>query len=130
MWRRRAESTFLFPTYLGRSKETARRVQKPLCDKLQDMLHYAMIEKFVATLRKALRKVELNATFSNDFCNLPRNILAPARYVTLGNVSFNLYHHGTTRQVARKIAHSLQFRACRNYLPQGVEKSCQYNSPE
>ena len=54
------------------------------------MLHYAMIEKFVTTLVEALRKVELNSTFQQTvFATCLETFLAVARYVTLGNVSYN-----------------------------------------
>ena len=36
------------------------------------MLYYPMLEEFVATLREALRKGELNSTFRYGFCNLSR----------------------------------------------------------
>ena len=57
------------------------------------MLHSAILEKLVPTLRK----VELNC--------LTTFWPVASRYDALGNVSCNLSrHHGVTRQVARKIA--------------------------
>ena len=45
------------------------------CDTIAgQMLHCAMTEKFVATSREALRKVELHSTFRKGFCNLSRNV--------------------------------------------------------
>ena len=40
------------------------------------LLHRAVLEKFIATLREALRKVELNLTFRNrdNVCTLSRNV--------------------------------------------------------
>ena len=64
------------------------------------MLHGAMLKKSL----QPLRKVELNSTFRNAFCNCFRNVLAVARNITLGSDSWNLSRNGVARQVARKIA--------------------------
>ena len=61
-------------------------------------------EKFLATLRDALRKVELTSTFRNDCGNKKIATNVCSRYVTLGNISCNLFRYKIARQVAREIA--------------------------
>ena len=57
-------------------------------------------DNFVATMRVAFRKEYLDSTVCNTFCNLsPHFLLAVYRCATLGNISFNLYHRGVSRQV-------------------------------
>ena len=68
------------------------------------VLHCATWEKFLATLRNALRKVELTSTFRNDCGNKKIAKISVAGYVTLGNISCNLCRNKIARQVAREIA--------------------------
>ena len=68
------------------------------------VLHCATWEKFLAMLRNALRKVELTSTFRNDCGNKKIATNVCSRYVTLGNISCNLYRNKIARQVAREIA--------------------------
>ena len=69
------------------------------------VLHCATWEKFLATLRNALRKVELTSTFRNDCGNKKKlRQMSVAGYVTLGNISCNLCRNKIARQVAREIA--------------------------
>ena len=68
------------------------------------VLHCATWEKFLATLRDALRKVELTSTFRNDCGNKKIATNVCSRYVTLGNISCNLCRNKIARQVAREIA--------------------------
>ena len=65
------------------------------------VLHCAMWEKFLATLRNALRKVELTSTIA---ATKKLRQMSVAGYVTLGNISCNLYRNKIARQVAREIA--------------------------
>ena len=59
----------------------------------------------IATLRNALRKVELTSTFRNDCGNKKKlRQMSVAGYVTLGNISCNLCCNRIARQVAREIA--------------------------
>ena len=50
MWRRRAESTFLFPTYLGRSKETLLAGYKTV--------KYIYVIKVVSAPKKSILKIK------------------------------------------------------------------------
>ena len=68
------------------------------------VLHCATWEKFLATLRNALRKVELTSTFRNESGNKKLQQMSVAGYVTLGNISCNLCRNKIARQVAREIA--------------------------
>ena len=68
------------------------------------VLHCATCEKFLATLRNALRKVELTSNFRNDCGNKKMRQIYVAGYVTLGNISCNLCRNKIARQVAREIA--------------------------
>ena len=60
------------------------------------VFHCATWEKFLATLRNALRKVELTKKKLRQ--------MSVAGYVTLGNISCNLCRNKIARQVAREIA--------------------------
>ena len=62
------------------------------------MLRYA---KSAATLGEALRKVELNSTFRNGFCNLSRYVFGRCK-VTLEQCFVQFVR--VSRQVARRIA--------------------------
>ena len=68
------------------------------------VLQIATWEKFLATLRDALRKVELTSTFPYDCGNKKIATNVCSGHVTLGNISCNLCRNKIKRQVARKIA--------------------------
>ena len=68
------------------------------------VLHCATWEKFVATLRDALRKVELTSTFRRDCSNkkIATNVCSRVCYTRQYFV--HLCRNKVTRQVAREIA--------------------------
>ena len=56
------------------------------------MLHGGMLEKFLATLRELLRKVELDSTFRKGYCNhgLFRNVFGRCKVCHIGQCSVQL----------------------------------------
>ena len=66
------------------------------------MLHGATWEKFLATLRNALWKVELTSTFRNDCGN--KKIATDVRVCYgLGNISCNLCRNKIARKLQEKL---------------------------
>ena len=55
------------------------------------VLHCATWKKFLATLRDALRKVKLTSTFATIAATKKLREMCVAGYVTLGNISCNLF---------------------------------------